>query len=81
MLTRTYKAACLFDIRHPLFELQASQHTVSYSYQLILVCQIRDNPAIVSIQFLKGIEDRVFCMAFTRFLASSVMAKIAAAAR
>jgi hypothetical protein len=49
-----------------------------YIYQLILVCQIRDNPAIVSIQFLKGAEDRVFCMAFTRFLASSVTAKIAA---
>ena len=40
--------------------------------------QIRDNPAIVSIQFLKGTEDRVFCMAFARFLASSVTAKIAA---
>ena len=39
-----------------------------YIYQLILVCQIRDNPAIVSIQFLKGTEDRVFCMAFTQFL-------------
>ena len=45
---------------------------------MILVCLIRDNPAIVSIQFLKGTEDRVFCMAFTRFFASSVTAKIAA---
>src|SRR5262249_9491723 len=49
-----------------------------YIYQPILVCQIRDNPAVVSIQFLKGTEGRVFCMAFTRFLASSVTAKIAA---
>jgi len=46
-----------------------------YTYQLILVCQIRDNPAIVSVQFLKGTEDRVFCMASTQFLASSVTRK------
>ena len=72
MLTRTYNAARLFDIRHLCLTLRAPQDAaLLYIYQLILVCQIRDNPAIVFIRFLKGAEDRVFCMAGHRLQRSA----------
>src|SRR5262249_17297492 len=59
--------------------LRVPQHTAyPYIYQMVSVCIIEDNSALVSVWFLNAAEDRVFCMAFTQFLASSVTAKIAA---
>jgi len=55
VLTRTYNAARLFDIRHLCLTLRAAQHTaLLYIYQLITVCGVRHNSTVVFVGFSDG---------------------------
>ena len=67
MLTLTYSAARLFDIKHPLVEMRVlSIPRVVYIYQLVSVYEIGDNLTIVFVGFSIHAAERVFRMAVQR---------------